>query len=267
MLGDAKGEFQIGQLLRRRRALGHDLQRHIVDDGVVAALREKAAGDGAQRQARSARIGQAAGQAAAANSSSPPTSAIASSSASGAMMTSVKISTIFRALAASSLPVQRDDAAEGRDRIAAQRLEIGLLQRRAFRDAAGVGVLDDRDRRRARGIEFRDAFEGRVGVVDVVVGELLALDLPRRGDAGALLAGEVEARRLMRILAVAHRLRQLAAERPPGRRRLAERAREPVGNRRVIGRRAREGLLREAATRRERRRARHSRSVRRGNRA
>ena len=178
---------------------------------------------------------------------------MASSSASGAMMTSVKTSTIFRALAASSLPVQRDNAAKGRNRIAAQRLEIGLLQRGAFRDAAGVGVLDDRDRRRAGRIEFRDAFEGRVGVVDVIVRELLALDLSRRGDAGALLAGEVEAGGLMRIFAVAHGLRQLSSERPPGRRRLAQRRGEPVGNRRVVSRRAGEGFLREAATRRQRR--------------
>ena len=39
---------------------------------------------------------------------------------------------------------------------------------------------------RALGIEFGDAFIGRVGVVDVVVGELLALHLPRGGDAEAL---------------------------------------------------------------------------------
>ena len=39
-----------------------------------------------------------------------------------------------------------------------------------FGRAARVGVLDDHAGRRALGIEFGDAFVGRVGVVDVVVG-------------------------------------------------------------------------------------------------
>ena len=39
--------------------------------------------------------------------------------------------------------------------------------------------------------EFRDALEGRVGVVEVVVGQFLALHLPRGGDAGPLV-GDVE---------------------------------------------------------------------------
>ena len=138
------------------------------------------------------------------------------------MITSVKIFTISRAASRVELAIQRDDAAEGRDRIAAQRLAIGVLERRAFGDAARIGVFDDDDGRRARRIEFRDAFEGGVGVVDIVVGELLALRLPRRGDAGPRLAGQIEARRLMRIFAVAHRLGETAAEGAPGRRGFAE---------------------------------------------
>jgi hypothetical protein len=35
-----------------------------------------------------------------------------------------------------------------------------------------------------RGVEFRDGFIGRVGIVDVVVGQFLALQLARGGDAG-----------------------------------------------------------------------------------
>jgi len=57
---------------------------------------------------------------------------------------------------------------------------------------------------------------------------LLALRLPRGGDAGTLFASQIEACGLMRIFAIAHRLRQLAANRPPGRRILAKSAREPV---------------------------------------
>ena len=40
-------------------------------------------------------------------------------------------------------------------------------------------MLDDGASRRARRIELGDAFVGRIGVVDIVVGELLALNLAR----------------------------------------------------------------------------------------
>ena len=67
------------------------------------------------------------------------------------------------------------------------------------------------------GIELGDELEGRVGVVDVVVGELLALQLraPSRRRSGARRR-RVEGRALMRVLAVAQRLRELAAERAAG---------------------------------------------------
>ncbi len=97
------------------------------------------------------------------------------------------------------------------------------------------------------GIEFRDQLIGGVGVVDVVVGELLALDLARRRDAGARLRPDVEGGALMRVLAIAQLARELAAERAPFRRALAGLAREPIGNRRVIGGRAGVGLLRHLA--------------------
>ncbi len=42
-------------------------------------------------------------------------------------------------------------------------------------------MLDDDDGRR---VELGDAFERRVGVVQVVVGQFLALHLPGGGDAG-----------------------------------------------------------------------------------
>ncbi len=73
-------------------------------------------------------------------------------------------------------------------------------------------MFDDDDGRGPRRIEFRDAFEGRIGIIDVVVRELLALNLARRCDARPLLAGEIEARGLMRVFAVAHRLGELSAE-------------------------------------------------------
>ena len=41
VLGDAEGEFQVAQFGIGRRALGHDLQAHVVDHGVVARLHQK----------------------------------------------------------------------------------------------------------------------------------------------------------------------------------------------------------------------------------
>ena len=61
-LATRNANMQVAQFGVGRRALGHDLQRHVVDHGVVAALHQQAAGDGLRRQAGGARIGQAAGQ-------------------------------------------------------------------------------------------------------------------------------------------------------------------------------------------------------------
>src|SRR5205807_1835767 len=80
-----------------------------------------------------------------------------------------------------------------------------------------------------RGVELGHAFVSGVGVVDVVVGELLALQLPRAGDAGALIARAVERRRLMRVLAIAQRFGQMSAEGAIVRRRIGQLLREPVG--------------------------------------
>ncbi len=68
-------------------------------------------------------------------------------------------------------------------------------------------MLDDGDRGRALGIEFGDQFEGGVGVADVVVREFLALQLARPRDAIPALRRQIESRFLMRVLAVAQRLR------------------------------------------------------------
>src|ERR1700712_6094398 len=72
------------------------------------------------------------------------------------------------------------------------------------RYAARAGMLDNSDR---RAVELGHALERRVGVVQVVVGQLLALHLHRRRDP-ASLARYIERRRLMRILTVAQRLPQ-----------------------------------------------------------
>ena len=132
----------------------------------------------------------------------------------------------------------------------AKRLFVGLEQRFAERDAAGVRVLDDGRRGAFSGIEFGDQLVGRVGVVDVVKGQLLALDLARGRNAGAGLGGQVQRRALMRILAVAKRAEarvQNAAEGAPFRRGLVNLDGQPVGDRRIVGRGAGEGLLRHLA--------------------
>ena len=98
--------------------------------------------------------------------------------------------------------VERDDAAKGADAVAGKRLPIGLGQCRRDGDATRVRMFDDRDGGRGVGIELGDQLEGGVRIVEIVVGEFLALDLPGGGDAGALLRGPVERGPLMWILAI-----------------------------------------------------------------
>ncbi len=120
------------------------------------------------------------------------------------------------------------------------------MQVGAFRHAAGIGVLDDDAGRGAARIELGDAFIGRVGVVDVVVGQFLALHLPRGGNAEALAGRAIERRALVRVLAIAQRLNQLAAEGAIVGRAVVQRVGEPVGDRRVIGGGARIGFRRQS---------------------
>ena len=70
--------------------------------------------------------------------------------------------------------VRRDDAAERRHRVARVRLAVGVGDVGADRDAARVGVLDDRD---GRLVEVVRRTPGGVGVDVVVVGHLLAVQL------------------------------------------------------------------------------------------
>ena len=87
-----------------------------------------------------------------------------------------------------------------------------------FDDGAGRGLTG----------EFGHQFVSRIGIVDVVVGELLALHLACARNAEAALGRAIEGGSLMRILAIAQRFDQAATERPEGRGVVAELGCKPV---------------------------------------
>ena len=161
--------------------------------------------------------------------------------------------------------VDGDDAAERRHRIGLARAPVGVRDA-LVRDgrAARVVVLDDRRGRRG---ELGADPQRRVEVEQVVVGQLLALQhlRARQRRAGARPVERVERRLLVRVLAVAQRARQRAADvqrlgevggRRVGRREPAEVRRD----RAVVGGRVRERLARqtEAGGRQRSRRPRRS---------
>ena len=132
VLGDAEGEFQVGHLGRRRRAPGHHLQLEVVDHGIVPALDEQAAGDGFDRRARRARVGQAAGD--------QQAQVLLRRDDCGCLVGRIgrddHLGEGFDDLLGGfgvERAVHGDDAAEGRDRVAGERLGIGCLQRRRLR--------------------------------------------------------------------------------------------------------------------------------------
>ena len=101
-------------------------------------------------------------------------------------------------------PVAGNDAAKRTDRIAGEGALIRCQQIGAERNAAGVGMFDDRNRRTVG--KLRHQFKRRVGVVEVVVAELLALNLNGARNADALRVRYIERRRLMRVFAVTQAL-------------------------------------------------------------
>ena len=96
------------------------------------------------------------------------------------------------------------------------------------------------------GRELGDQFIRRVGVGDVVVAELLALQLAGVGDARASLSGAVEGAGLVRVLAVAQGLGEGAADRLARRGGVPDLTGEPAGDGGVIGGGAGEGAGGEA---------------------
>ena len=106
-------------------------------------------------------------------------------------------------------------------------------------------MFDDRDGSGPRGIELRNELECRIGVVDVIVGELLALHLPFGRDPAATLSRRVECGGLMRIFAIAQARSKLAGERAISWRGKPHFRREPIRDHRVIDGGARKCFLRE----------------------
>ena len=100
--------------------------------------------------------------------------------------------------------IERENSAKGGNGVARQRLAVRIEQRILLGRAAGVGVLDD-DRRRNGKLPRQAA--RRFQVHKIVVGKLLALNLPRAGEAfGVAPRGNIERRGLMRVFPVPQRL-------------------------------------------------------------
>jgi len=115
-----------------------------------------------------------------------------------------------------TVSVHRDDAAERRQRVALVRLAVRLGDVLTDRDAARVGVLDDRAGRLVAVVVRRAV--GRVRVEEVVVGHLLAAEQLALGQAGDRLEPVgVERRRLVRVLAVPQDVRAVPGRAGPGR--------------------------------------------------
>ncbi len=110
---------------------------------------------------------------------------------------------------------------------------------------------DDAGRRAPR-VKLGHAFVCRVGIVDVVVRELFALELPRGGDARPLFARAIERGRLMWIFAVAQRLDEMPADRTERGRGVRELVCEPIGDGCVVNSSAGIGLGGESTAQLER---------------
>ena len=97
-------------------------------------------------------------------------------------------------------------------------------------------MFDDRYHRPVAG-KLRHQFKRRIGVIDVVVRKLLTLPLPRGSHPLAPRPVGIKRRLLVRVLAIAQPLRELARKRLVTRKRLAKLARQPARHRRIISRR------------------------------
>ena len=96
-------------------------------------------------------------------------------------------------------------------------------------------MLDDDAGGAVVGGKLGHQFKRRVGVVDVVVGQFLALPLAGGGHPRTRRAVGVERRPLMRVFAITQTLRQPPREHPAARRCILERPGHPARHCRIIG--------------------------------
>ena len=244
MLGHLEGEAQVGELGRRRRSLGDDLQLERIDRAVVARLREKPARQHLDGEAGRVRVRQSARdqQAQVLFRRHDGDRFLARRRRNDDL--GEDLGDLGRGCGVEGA-VQRDDAAEGAERVAAERLVPGFDKRGGGRHSARVGVLDDGDGGTCCRRELGDELECCVGIVEVVVRQLLALELPGGGDTGPALGGRVQGSPLVGVLAVAQLLLEAATEGAIGRHVVAFRRRHPGRYRGVVGGGAAIGLAGE----------------------
>ena len=106
-------------------------------------------------------------------------------------------------------------------------------------------MFDDHDRRI---VELRDGLIGGIRIVDVVIAQFFALKLCCGGDTGARIAGYIERRRLMRVLAIAQALLQCSGEGGRARCVIAQCLCIPAGNGCIIPSGARVGFCGKSFT-------------------
>ena len=155
----------------------------IVDRSVVARLHEQSSGHGTHGEPRRTRVGQAAGR-------QQAQILLPGEDGFGLVRRVGRDHHLGEDLGdlqrggRVDRPIEGDDASEGADRIAFQCAHVGFAERRTDGDAAGIRVLDDGHGRAQAGIELRGELERGIRVIEVVVGQLLALMLDQSGDAG-----------------------------------------------------------------------------------
>ena len=96
-------------------------------------------------------------------------------------------------------------------------------------------MFDDCAGRALCGVKFTDQFKGRIGIVDVVVAQFLALQLGCGGDPGPVRSVGVKRGRLVRVFAIAQGLGKRAGKGAPARRGNLDRVRHPCGHCRIVG--------------------------------
>ena len=245
VLGDGEGEQEVRTLLFRRRAPGHGLELVCRYPRRVLSLYQKAVVQRAHHQPRAARPAARAGQ-------EKPQIALRRESGTRLVVGFRRDHDLGEESGdqarrrAVERPVGGDHAAEGAHRVAGPRLLVGGSEGAAESDAAGVAVLDDGDGGR---IELAHQPIGRVGIGQVVVARLLALDQRGLGHTGGRRGIDVEGSDLMGVLAIAQHLAAGAAEGEAGGEAVVVcigLRPEAAGDGGVISGRAREGRRRQA---------------------